>query len=70
MRCFIVAHVPGMPGLWYFSGAFGGLPVLALSRACALSFPAARAAAGVQWCRAVCAAAGFLPGVRFNVLPQ
>lgn len=69
MPCYVVAHVPGMPGVWYLSGVAGGLPVLTLSRPCALVLPAVRAAAGVSWCRAACAGAGFLPGVRFNVLP-
>ena len=69
MLCYVVARVPGMPGVWYLSGVAGGLPVLTLSRPCALVLPAVRAAAGVRWCRAACAGAGFLPGVRFNVLP-
>lgn len=68
MCCYVVAHVPGMPGIWYLSGVAGGLPVLTLSRSCALVLPAVRAAGGVSWCRAACAS-GFLPGVRFNVLP-
>lgn len=69
MFCCVVARVPGMPGVWYLSGVAGGLPVLTLSRSCALVLPAVRAAAGVRWCRSACAGAGFLPGVRFNVLP-
>ena len=69
MCCYVVARVPGMPGVWYLSGVAGGLPVLTLSRPCALVLPAVRAAAGVSWCRAACAGAGFLPGVQFNVLP-
>lgn len=69
MCCYVVARVPGMPGVWYLSGVAGGLPVLTLSRSCALVLPAVRAAGGVSWCRAACAGSGFLPGVRFNVLP-
>lgn len=69
MKCYVVARVPDMPGTWYLSEIAGGLPVLTLSKSCALVLPAVRAAGGVSWCRAACAGAGFLPGVRFNVLP-
>lgn len=69
MLCYVVARVPGMPGIWYLSGVAAGLPVLTLSKSCALVLPAVRAAGGVGWCRAACSSAQFLPGVRFNVLP-
>ena len=36
MLCYVVARVPGMPGVWYLSGVAGSLPVLTLSRPCAL----------------------------------
>lgn len=68
IACYIVARVPDMPGTWYLSEIADGLPVLTLSRSCALVLPADRAANGVFWCRAACANSGFLPGVRFNVL--
>lgn len=68
LTCYVVARVPDMPGTWYLSGIAGGLPVLTLSKSCALMLPAERAASGVRWCRAACANAGFLPGIKFNVL--
>ena len=62
----ICATLSDMPGIWYLSGVYDGLPVLTLSRDCALSLSADRAVSGLRWCRSV--RADYLSGVRWRLV--